>query len=378
MTWEHYAAVPGSDGATLLVVDGRLPSLALQSWRTPEFRTAIAPLIGTPVYLRLAAHARVGADDYLRLHVFDAGDRGERLPLADADPERLAPPSLRPALARWLAEQQGAAVPPERPAWSRPGWHAEAEAWVGCALQPVRIWPLSAVLRGELAGGPVYLKAVFTVFHHEPAVTQALAREHPGLVPDVLRIDTDRGWLLMSELTGSPGFECDSAGPALQALETIQAAWSGRADELLALGAQDRRLSTLEASIAELVDTAAPELAAAVPPLVEACHLLASRGVPETIGHGDFHQGNVVVAGGRAVIFDWSDACVTHPSFDRHRFHFDPAQPSSYEDPVAAALECLHQAVSYRAIVAALEPDDRWWFADEPRLWLERAAQLVR
>jgi hypothetical protein len=64
---------------------------------------------------------------------------------------------------------------------------------------------LSAVLRGELESEPVYLKAVFTVFHHEPAVTQTLAREHPDLVPDVLRIDAERGWLLMRELTGIPG-----------------------------------------------------------------------------------------------------------------------------------------------------------------------------
>jgi hypothetical protein len=378
MTWEHYAAVPGADGASLVVVEGRLPSIALESWRLAELRTALAPVIGMPPYLRLAAHVRAAPDYHLRLHVFDTADRGELLPFADADPERLAPPSLRPALASWLAEQQGAPVPPERPAWSRPDWHAEAEAWVGSTLEPVRIWPLSAVLRGELDGEPVYLKAVFTVFHHEPAVTQALARGHPGLVPDVLRIDAERGWLLMRELTGIPGSECDSAAAALQTLETIQNAWSGRADELLLLGAQDRRLSRLEASIAELVESTAPELAAAVPPLEGACQVLAARGVRETIGHGDFHQGNVVVDRGRAVIFDWSDACVAHPSFDRHRFYFDPAQPSSYEDPVAAALECLHQAVSYRAILAALEPDDRWWFADEPRLWLERAVELVR
>jgi hypothetical protein len=34
--------------------------------------------------------------------------------------------------------------------------------------------------------------------------------------------------------------------------------------------------------------------------------------------------------------------------------------------------------VSYRAILAALEPDDRWWFADEPRRWLDRAVGLIK
>ena len=369
MTWEHYAAVPAGDGASLIAADGRLPSVAIESWRLPDVRNALAPMIGRPRYLRLAAQAQVGADDWVRLHVFDAADRGERLPFADADPERLAPPSLRPALAGWLAEQQGAPVPPERPAWSRPGWHAEAEAWVGCELHTVRIWPLSAVLRGELGGETVYLKAVFTVFHHEPAVTQALAHEHPGLVPDVLRIDRERGWLLMRELTGIPAAESELHNESLRALETIQDAWSGRTDELLRLGAPDRRLSVLEASIAELVETVAPELAYAVPRLEHACRTLDGS---ETIVHGDFHAENVLVdASGRAVIFDWSDACLGDPSFDRYLF-FDRFDESE------AAPACLHQAVSYVGILAGLAPDDRWWFADEPRRWLDRAVELVR
>jgi hypothetical protein len=36
-----------------------------------------------------------------------------------------------------------------------------------------------------------------------------------------------------------------------------------------------------------------------------------------------------------------------------------------------------HQAASYRGILAGLEPDDRWWFAAEPRRRLERAVELV-
>jgi hypothetical protein len=78
-------------------------------------------------------------------------------------------------------------VPELRPAWARPGWHDVAETWVGSPLTQLRAWPLSAVLRGERDGEQVYLKAVFPLFHHEPAITEALARESPGFVPDVLR-----------------------------------------------------------------------------------------------------------------------------------------------------------------------------------------------
>jgi hypothetical protein len=144
MHWEHYAAVPAPDGASLLVVDGRLPSIDSESWQLPELRDAFAPLIG-------------------------------------------------------------------RPALSPTG---------GADLAPERIWPLSAVLRGELEGETVF------------------------------------------------------------------------------------------------------------------------------------------------------------PLFDRARFFFDP-DDWTYDDRIAAALSCLHQAVSYRDILAAMEPDDRWWFADQPRSWLERAVTLV-
>ena len=75
------------------------------------------------------------------------------------------------------------------------------------------------------------------------------------------------------------------------AIAELHRAWTGRADELLALGPQDRRVE-------------APELAA----------------LPDTLVHGDFHPGNAFFDGDRAVIFDWSDACVAHPLFDLHLY----------------------------------------------------------
>jgi hypothetical protein len=201
MTWEHYAAIPGGDGASLVVVDGRLPSVAIDSYRLPDALDALAPIVGEPVFLRLGAQAERSHEHYLRLFEFDAGDRGERLPLELADPSSLVPPELRAAFERWLAEQRGAPLPAARPPWA-PGWRAQAEAWAGCELRPHRLWSLSAVLSGERDGRRVWLKAVFPLFHHEPAVTAALAREHSRALPEVLEIDEERGWLLMGELAG--------------------------------------------------------------------------------------------------------------------------------------------------------------------------------
>jgi len=337
---EHYAAVPGPDRDSLVVVDGRLPRVVAEHSLTAAL-AAFAPLIGDAVYLRLAASI-----DSQALRVFDTGTVGDTIPFTDADPERLAPPALRPQLERWLAEQQGGPIPELRAAWARPGWHAQAEAWAGCRLRQVRVWPLSAVLEGD----GVFFKAVFRHFHHEPAITQALARESPGLVPDVVRIDEERGWMLMRPLHGEPGRE-HSPGPAFRTLEELQAAWRDRTDELLALGAQDRRLHVLAEQVPEFAD------------------LLRELGDAEALGHGDFHGDNVVIANGRATIYDWSDACVAHPDLDRYLYAMH------HEDPLVATASCLHQHVSYRAILDNLAPDDQWWFEKEPERWLQLARE---
>src|SRR5437667_751725 len=234
--FEHHAVVPADSGHSLLVLDGRLPCVRGDEWRQPDVLDLLAPLVGRPTYLRVAAQIDIAADHTLRLHVFDvSSDGGDRVALDDADPAKLVPPELRAGVERWLAEQRGAPVPSSRAAWARPGWHGDAEAWADAELRPVRLWPLSAVLRGERADGPVYFKAVFPLFHHEPAVTEALAREHPHAVPELLALDHERGWMLMRELRGVHTWEVPGAGwaPALRVVGEIQRAWAGRRDELL-------------------------------------------------------------------------------------------------------------------------------------------------
>jgi hypothetical protein len=343
--------------------DGQLPRITTDSYRLPDVLQSLAPLVGTPVFLRIGAHVELGDEGYLRLFEFDVTDAGAaRIPLADARAEDLTRPELHTAVARWLDEQNGAPVPALRPPWSRPGWHARAEAWVGRSLRPFRLWPLSAVLESE----GEFFKAVFSLFHHEPAVTHALAREHPGDVPEVVRFDEREGWLLMHELTGTPAYEHTGAAAGLATLERIQRAWRDRHHELIALGAPYRSLALLERSIPSLAPL---EHVAA---LQAACRTLAERGEPETIVHGDFHTGNVLVdEDGHAAIFDWSDACIAHPACDRHLY-----APGD-SDRVEAIVACLHQVVSYRAILANLERSDRWWFAEAPREWLEGALRRV-
>ena len=42
---------------------------------------------------------------------------------------------------------------------------------------------------------------------------------------------------------------------------------------------------------------------------------LASYGIAETLQHDDLHDGQVFVHGGRHLVMDWGDACVSHPFF---------------------------------------------------------------
>jgi Ser/Thr protein kinase RdoA (MazF antagonist) len=154
-----------------------------------------------------------------------------------------------------------------------------------------------------------------------------------------------------------------SLAAAVREHARIQRTWSLRTEELLALGAQERAQ--------DWPDT----------------------GLPVTLAHGDFHGGNVVVDEGRATIFDWSDACVAHPLIDLHLFLtagvdenvqdvFVDAYAEGWDVPsslVRSGLEkiaersCLHQAESYRAIAAGVEPAEREMFLDAEREWRERA-----
>ncbi len=353
MTVQTHYAIAAAEGS-LALVDGSLPSVET-TWRLPDVLAAFEPLIGRPPYLRQAERIEDG-DRVLRLHVFDVGDAVA----SDAE----LPDPLRPAFERWLAEQRGAPVPRLRAAWAKPGWLAAAEAWVDCSLEPYRMWSLSAVLTGVRDGETVFLKAVFPLFHHEPAITEVLAREHPGAVPDVLRVDHERGWMLMRQLHGEIAESMTvSLAPALREHARIQRSWSLRTDELLALGAQDRAQDW-------------PDL-----------------GLPVSLAHGDLHGANVVVDNGRATIFDWSDACVAHPLIDLHTFLAEGVEEDAKEVFVEAYAEgwnvppalvrsgveqiaeysCLHQAESYRAIAAGVEPAERQMFVDAEREWLERA-----
>jgi Ser/Thr protein kinase RdoA (MazF antagonist) len=208
---------------------------------------------------------------------------------------------------------------------------------------------------------------------------------------------------LSGELLGDTGVE--SWGEGLRLLARLHRTWVGRDGDLLALGGQDRTLRSLAlelAGVLEAVDLPGDErdrLERALPRLREACSALASGPLPQTLVHGDFHPWNLMLGRGELRIFDWSDACVAHPLFDLPTFLERTDDEAAREGLLHAYLEGwadvapldelralaeiaeplahVHHAVSYLRILDALEPDDRWYFAGEPRRWLLGAVELV-
>lgn len=231
--------------------------------------------------------------------------------------------------------------------WTRPEWFQAASAWIHAQLdrkgmavsgpidQP-HVRPWSTVLRAPVGDGYVYFKASAPTLSHEPALTQALSRWRPDCMPPVLAADPERGWMLMHDLGASLRSLIRSQRgiehwhKVLPLYAGVQIEMSGRLQELLALGALDRRLAALPVLYEELLadteilrvdlpDGLTSEeyrrLWRFAPRFRVMCEQLAEYCVPETLHHDDLHDGNIFVRDGRYTFSDWAESCAAHPFF---------------------------------------------------------------
>ena len=217
--------------------------------------------------------------------------------------------------------------------WTEPEWLAGAEAWIRERADVtgeldqfhVRWW--STVIRVPTRREDLYFKAVANGFLFEPPLTAKLFELKPDRVTEVVDIDAGRGWMLMRDagrrfrevvLTRADLRHWELALPRYAELQLTAAPL---ADELLALGVPDSRLSVLpgqlRAVLAQPVRGLEPEeqerLLAALPKFEDMCRELAAYGIPETIQHDDLHDGQVFLRDGGYLFFDWGDSCVSHP-----------------------------------------------------------------
>jgi hypothetical protein len=237
--------------------------------------------------------------------------------------------------------------PAQQLPWEQADWYEQASAWIQAELERLgrrvtgsiewvhtRAWSVFA--RVSTSEGVVYFKAPLPPPGFEAALTQTLARWRPDCMPPILTIDLDRGWMLSDDAgvtlrsLGQTPAQLEHWRKVLPLYAEVQIELAAHVDEMLALGAPDRRLAQLPQLYDELLeDTASLRVGQAPgmtleehrrlielrPRFAAECEQLAGYGLPATITHEEVHENNVIVRDGRYVFTDWSDSSVAHPFF---------------------------------------------------------------
>jgi hypothetical protein len=262
--------------------------------------------------------------------------------------------------------------------WEDPEWQKQANNWIltETARQDIRItgtikqshiYPWSTVMSVPTNKGTLFFKASEQDVAPEAALTQALAGWYPDHIPELVAVEPGRGWMLMRDagepLRASirPTQDLSPWEPVISLYSEVQVGLVEHVPELLAMGVPDWRLETLPARYVQLLeDTGSLELAMSggltskefrrlqdlAPRFTQICADLASFGIPETLNHGDFHDGNVLLRNGRITLFDWGDGNLTHPFMSLRTFFVSIENSLKLEDysftPEMAALLDLY------------------------------------
>jgi hypothetical protein len=228
--------------------------------------------------------------------------------------------------------------------WTDPQTIAEAHAWLRDAakragrrvtgpIEQPHLRPWSTVFRAPTDRGVVYLKICGPSQAHEPALTALLARTAGALVPEILAIHPREHWMLLADGGAklrdvlAPSERLDVWTEILPRYAELQRAVLGQENAIRATGTPDHGLERLVADFSVVLDderVLAPSVAtfdaaarrrllALLPAIEVRARELAASGLGSTIQHDDLHDANVLVKDGRAVVFDWGDASLTHP-----------------------------------------------------------------
>ncbi|MBX3061098.1 MAG: phosphotransferase [Anaerolineae bacterium] len=301
-----------------------------------------------------------------------------------------------------------------------PSWLPAAHTWIDMAvtqhgrtrtgpIEQVHERPWATVLRIPTDGGDWYFKAVAPLLAHEVRLTHALATWIPDVVLPLLAIEEERGWLLtpdgrhrLREIIRAD-HDLGHWERALPLYAQAQMTLASHVEAMLTMGVPDRRPCHLPRLLAQLLadlpalavesedaltDDHGRQLDSALPCLTAICQELDAYPIPDTLHHGDLHDGNIFLWDGQPRFFDWGDASITHPfvslrtvfvsveiSFDlpdggAKEFAFRDAylQPWAHLAPLADIIkayrlaQCLApliSALSWHRAVAPLPPESR-------------------
>ena len=229
--------------------------------------------------------------------------------------------------------------------WHDPAWQKQAHTWLRSEaeknafqitgeIEQNHAYAWSTVMRVPTDQGLLFFKATAGETLFEIELTQKLAVWFPDCMPELVAVDTTRGWMLMrdggEQLRASirPAQDVKPWAPVITRYAELQMGLAEHVDEILALGIPDHRLAVLPSLYSQLLaDTDSlmidqekgltsaefQQLQNMTPCFEQICRDLTAFGIPESLNHGDFHDGNVLLKNGRITFFDWGDADVTHP-----------------------------------------------------------------
>jgi len=253
------------------------------------------------------------------------------------------------------------------------------------------------------------LKLAPTFYDHEGPLLELLARATPGRAAAIpLVLAADRGRLLLDDIPGTDQYGAPAAVMAdpIRELVALQHATATRQADLSALGLPDRRLGATAPQVRRLLDrwrdALTPQERRVLDDLLVELPAryarAAATGLPDTLLHGDFYQGNVRGEPGRWRILDWGDAGVGNPVIDILRLWGFVApdqrdqvieswavawrdlvpgcEPEAALEPFAPVVELL-DGLTYQAFLDHIEPDERVYHAEDPLTSLRCAVEVV-
>jgi hypothetical protein len=188
-----------------------------------------------------------------------------------------------------------------------------------------------SLVRFETSVRPVWFKAVGRPNLHEFSITMELARLFPEYLPPILGSRPDcHGWLMddggktLDEPAGLNACEF-----AASTLASLQVGSISKANDLMQAGCKDLRSKALIELVDPFLDVMHQlmQRQTRVPPPVlspdelfdlgkavkGALSFLDAFGIPDTLGHGDFNPGNILISENRCFFVDWAEAHVGHP-----------------------------------------------------------------
>ena len=207
---------------------------------------------------------------------------------------------------------------------------------INSPFQVVQDTPYSYVVRFETDRGFVYLKEVPPALALEPSVIKVLHEQFNAQVPIIISDNQKEHSFLMQDsgirlhdFFSQNGFQAKILIETLQHYTKTQIDIASKVPIFLAIGVPDWRLTQLpkhyQALISDedlllhdgLTKDEVKKLSWLNSKLVEICEQLSDYNIPDTFGHGDFHDKNILVNPDthKTTIIDLGEVVITHPFF---------------------------------------------------------------